>query len=229
MSSEPSSAKQDPIESEITRERILNAAGGVFAEVGFRAATVRDICQRADANVAAINYYFGDKERLYAEVLEQARCFSEESFWAQLRADCNSPPEQRLRSFVAAFVRKLLDTGRPTWHSKLMSREMIEPSAALDTMIDRSIRPQFALLVGIVAEILRAPQELPSTYMCAASIIGQCLHYHHTRAVTERLYPGFYDRPGIVDEVAQHIADFSLAALRRTSGPMDAPAKGGPT
>lgn len=214
MSAETSHSKQNPIESEITRERILNAAGGVFAEVGFRAATVRDICQRADANVAAINYYFGDKERLYAEVLERARCFSEESFWAQLRADCNSPPEQRLRSFIAAFVRKLLDNGRPSWHSKLMSREMIEPSPALDTMVGRSIRPQFDLLVGIVAQILQVPPELPSTYMCASSIIGQCLHYHHARAVTERLHPGFFDRPGIVDEIAEHVARFSLTALR---------------
>ncbi len=45
-----------------TRQRLIEAVGEVFAERGFRAATVRDICQRAQANVAAVNYYFGDKE-----------------------------------------------------------------------------------------------------------------------------------------------------------------------
>ena len=55
-----------------TRQRLLEAAGEVFAERGFRAATVRVICQRAKANIAAVNYYFGDKERLYTAVLQYA-------------------------------------------------------------------------------------------------------------------------------------------------------------
>ena len=52
-----------------TQERLLEAAGQIFADVGYRAATVRQICQKAGANVAAVNYYFGDKEGLYLAVL----------------------------------------------------------------------------------------------------------------------------------------------------------------
>jgi AcrR family transcriptional regulator len=47
-----------------TREALLEAAAQVFAELGFRAATVREICQRARANIASVNYHFGDKENL---------------------------------------------------------------------------------------------------------------------------------------------------------------------
>jgi AcrR family transcriptional regulator len=55
-----------------TRQRLLEAAGEIFAEQGFRKATVRDICARADANVASVKYHFGDKEKLYSEILRFA-------------------------------------------------------------------------------------------------------------------------------------------------------------
>ena len=55
-----------------TRRRLLDAAGEVFAEKGFAKATVREICQKAEANIAAVNYHFGDKEKLYAAVLPTA-------------------------------------------------------------------------------------------------------------------------------------------------------------
>jgi len=58
-----------------TKTRLLEAAGEEFADKGFGGATVRAICARAGANVAAINYHFGDKERLYIEaVIEAHRC-----------------------------------------------------------------------------------------------------------------------------------------------------------
>ena len=55
-----------------TRERLVTAASELFAENGFRKVTVRDICTAAGANVAAVNYHFGDKLGLYREVLERA-------------------------------------------------------------------------------------------------------------------------------------------------------------
>ena len=54
------------------RTRMLNAAGPIFADKGFAAATVREICQQAEVNLAGVNYYFGDKERLYIETVKSA-------------------------------------------------------------------------------------------------------------------------------------------------------------
>lgn len=45
-----------------TQRRLLEAAGEVFAEMGFNSARIRDICKRADANVAAVNYHFAIKK-----------------------------------------------------------------------------------------------------------------------------------------------------------------------
>ena len=55
-----------------TRERLLRTAARLFADRGFKKVTVRDICRTARANVAAVNYHFGDKLGLYREVLQLA-------------------------------------------------------------------------------------------------------------------------------------------------------------
>ncbi len=53
-----------------TRQRLLTAAERLFADRGFKKVTVREICLAARANVAAVNYHFGDKLGLYREVLQ---------------------------------------------------------------------------------------------------------------------------------------------------------------
>ena len=57
---------------ESTRRRLLEAAEVIFAEKGFKHANVREICQQAGANVAAVNYHFGGKEQLYIETVRHA-------------------------------------------------------------------------------------------------------------------------------------------------------------
>jgi AcrR family transcriptional regulator len=55
-----------------TRERLVEAATSLFAEHGFRGASVRDICNLAGANPGAVSYHFGGKRQLYRTVLRQA-------------------------------------------------------------------------------------------------------------------------------------------------------------
>ena len=62
----------NPAAYDATRNKLLEAAGQVFAEHGYHSATVREICMRAGANVAAVNYHFGDKLELYTEVLRRS-------------------------------------------------------------------------------------------------------------------------------------------------------------
>ena len=57
---------------ESTPDRVIEAAGHEFADKGFDQATVRDICQRAGANLAAVNYHFGDKHKLYVAAVTTA-------------------------------------------------------------------------------------------------------------------------------------------------------------
>ena len=114
--------------SDPTRQKIMDAAGEIFAEQGFQAATVRDICARAGANVAAVNYHFGDKAGLYVEVLRLSTCAVREQ--EVLAAGKDLPPEEALRAMIFGMSRKMLPHERPSWAFRLMAHEMAQPTPA---------------------------------------------------------------------------------------------------
>jgi AcrR family transcriptional regulator len=199
----------------VTRQRLLEAAGETFAECGFRAATIRDICRRAGANVAAVNYHFGDKKRLYAAVLQYAHAFALQKHPPQPAHSDGMRAEDRLRAFVRSFLSRLLDEGRPAWHGKLMAREMVEPTEAMDALVENSFRPQFELLITIIRELHGHRISRERERLCARSIVGQCIFYRHGRAVMNRLDPAQTYGPEEVRQLADHVTDFSLAALKQ--------------
>jgi AcrR family transcriptional regulator len=200
-----------------TRQRILEAAGEVFATSGFRAATVRDIVHRAGANVAAINYHFGDKAGLYAEVLKYAHGCAMSKYPPDLGLGPHATPRQRLHAFVRSFLFRVLDEGRPAWHGKLMAREMAEPTGTLEAIVKDGVRPHFAALQSIVTDLLGAKAaELDREHVryCAWSIVGQCLYYFYARPVILQLNPGQGFQASDVEAIARHITDFSLGAIK---------------
>ncbi|MDR3456761.1 MAG: CerR family C-terminal domain-containing protein [Verrucomicrobiae bacterium] len=198
-----------------TRQLLLEAAGEVFAEAGFRNATVREICRRAGANIAAVNYHFGDKEQLYSEVLRYSHGKMLEKYPALLGLPAEAPPEKKLHAFVLSLLLRIFDTGPTSWHGRLMAREMIEPTAALDSLVEERIRPMSIQLGQIVGEILNRPPTDEGVRMCAFSVVSQCTFYKHCSPVMERLFPKQPDMdPVAIGHIADHVTKFSLAALK---------------
>lgn len=197
-----------------TRERLLEAAGEVFAEKGYRQATVREICRRAGANVAAVNYHFRDKEHLYAQVLQHAYDRAVKKYPPMEGVEPNATAERRLHAFVRSFLLRVFDRGQPAWHGKLMAREIAEPTAAFDAVVEQSVRPMFSLLTAITAELLGTAADPTTVRLCSSSVVGQVLHYHYGRSVIGRLYPDVAWTPEEIDRLADHITRFSAAAMR---------------
>lgn len=204
-----------------TRERLLEAAGEVFAEKGFRAATIRDICQRANANVAAVSYHFGSKEQLYHTVI---------GYWVEFAAERNplqppgdATPEQRLQHFVAAMLRRILDEGKPAWHGRLMFREMFEPTSYMDEHLRRYVAPMLQVLRDILSQWPGRKLSDTEIHLETMSIMGQILFPMRIREVGPRmdalrLNPCGTEatpegNPITVDTLARHITAFTSAAL----------------
>jgi TetR/AcrR family transcriptional regulator, regulator of cefoperazone and chloramphenicol sensitivity len=200
-----------------TRQALLEAAGGVFAEHGYRDTTVRRICQRAGANVAAVNYHFGDKLNLYLEVVRRAHAASLGKYPPDLGVKAAASPEERLRAFVRSFLFRIFDTGPTAWLGKLMAMEMVNPSGALKTLVEERFRPMVGLLYGIVSEILGPSARPEAIRLCGFSIMSQCVFHAHCRPVVEELYPEERFQPADVERLADHIIRFSLAGLREAA------------
>jgi TetR/AcrR family transcriptional regulator, regulator of cefoperazone and chloramphenicol sensitivity len=193
------------------RQRLLETAGQIFAEKGLKGATVRAICKRAGVNIAAVNYYFRDKERLYIEAVKNAACGSLESVplpaWAP-----GTPPVVKLRDFIRVMVGRLMSPDKPAWHARLMMRELTEPTSACAEWVEEYVRPHAKVLREILGEALPPGTSDFRRWQIGFSIIGQCLFYLHCKPVVRLLLGDDYAR--ITPEVvAEHVAEFSLAAL----------------
>ena len=205
-----------------TRRQLLAAAGEVFAAAGFHHATVREICRLARANIAAVNYHFGDKEALYGEVLRYAQQQAFEKYPPLLGVTADSPPEEKLRAFIHSFLLRIFDRGPVAWFGKIMVREMIEPTGALDSLLKERIRPMADQLLGTVAEILDCPPTDKKVRLCSFSVVSQCVFYHHCRTVISRLFPEQALDAEAAEQLADHITRFSLAAMKQLPEPKPA-------
>ncbi|HVW10201.1 MAG TPA: CerR family C-terminal domain-containing protein [Bryobacteraceae bacterium] len=207
-------ASPTPDTADPTRARLIEAAGQVFAEHGFQSATVREICARAGANIAAVNYHFRDKAGLYLAVLRHsmsAGAGQPEPRDAALRAET---PEEALRLIITSMLLRMHSptTGRAC-HLRIMVHEMAQPTEALPRVVEEIIGPNYAAMRQILSRLLGTKPEDDLTRFCAHSVIGQVVHYAHAGPVISLLWPELTMTPERLNEIAAHIADFSLAAI----------------
>jgi AcrR family transcriptional regulator len=199
------------VAQEETKQRLLDAAGEEFADKGFELARVRAICDRAGANLAAVNYHFGDKEQLYVDVLREAhRCGIDVD---ALRIEPGLSADQRLRLFIHHFLGRVLAMNRPEdWQHRLMLREMLTPTRFSEVLVREVIRPRFELVKALMREICPEADDRRLNAL-VFSVIGQCLHYKMARRVSERLIGEDNLHSLDIDYLSDHITSFCLAAL----------------
>jgi AcrR family transcriptional regulator len=195
-----------------TRARVLEEARKRFAAQGFRHVTVREICHGAGANVAAVNYHFGDKRGLYLEVLEIAMAVMRQTTEQARQAGEGGDAEHKLRAYIRVFLQRV-GQGRDSWIHQMMTHEMAEPTDALDRIVAEVIEPRIRYMRELIGEMLRLPSEDPRVMRCVLSVQSQ-FHAAMANPISKRLVPGFTGDPAAVETLAQHIADFSIGGIR---------------
>ena len=168
-------------------------------------------------NIAAVNYYFGDKRRLYIESVKHAH----ESRVRQVPLpewDSSVPAERRLHDFVDNMLERMLGLGQPPWQVRLMMREVLQPTEACRELVEDYIRPHFAVLVAILDDLAGGRLTQPELRRVALSIIGQCFLYRAAGDVVGMLVPADeIERLHTPPRLAEHVTRYALAALGRAA------------
>lgn len=201
-----------------TKARLLHAGRKVFAEHGLENATVRDICSQAGANVAAVNYHFGGKERLYSAVLQDYIELENERHPRDAGVTKDSSPKDRLRAYLRSFLLQILGDGTPDNErlGKLVTQEFIEPSQYFGEIFERHCRPAQNLLLEIVREMLPDADEI-TILRCTSSITGQCVLYNVAKEAINRMSPELALKSDNIENIVDFILNFSLGGIHNVS------------
>ena len=197
-----------------TREHLLEAAGQVFAEKGFERSTAKEISERAGVNTAAVNYYFGGIEALYAAVLEEARnrIFSDQAIENAVAG--KTDPKAKLEAVFDLVVQTLLGPVSSSWVLRVLGRDLVTPTAASDAAKEKLILPRALILRRFVAELVDLPEDHPSVARACISIMAPfCMLILSDRRRIRRALPGLGLGPDDAPDMARHLVQFAIAGL----------------
>lgn len=195
-----------------TKQRLIDAAGAIFADKGYEAASIRDICQLAEANIAAVNYHFGGKRPLYVAAVRHAQCCRQEDVPFPEFPPELAPPEQ-LRAFIGTMFERMLSAHRPKWHLELMLRELARPTEACAAVVEDYIRPMADALRAILNQLLPADLSEEQRWMIGFSTVAQVLFYYIHQPIIRLLMQNPAGEPFSIDQLADHVTRFTLAAI----------------
>lgn len=197
--------------SEVTRERILSVAAEHFAAHGYHQARVADICQKAEANQAAVSYHFGGKYELYEESLRYALELANAKF--PLPVDQTIQAEERLKLFLTAVCQRIFDESEGSLFPRMMVKEMADPTEALETILRDLVANERDTIIGIVREILGPKATEEDIILSHLSIVALFQFFNFSRSIRQLLQRKMRKLPPNVEHVIDHTVGFALAGI----------------
>jgi AcrR family transcriptional regulator len=203
--------------SDQTRSAILAAAERLYADRGFGDVTMRDIVAAASVNLAAVNYHFGSKDELIAELFVTRSLANNRERLRELKAaeengGGRAPIEAILRALVGPTLRGCLgpESGRST-AARFMIRASIEAVAPIRRIKNREIDH----LRKFAAAMRRSLPERDDTELYWGLHFALAMA-HHTIRENERLAKLSEGKCDLddVDDVIDRVVSVAVMALK---------------
>jgi len=201
-----------PSAQEETRWRLLQAATEVFAEVGYHAATTREICKRAEVNLASIHYYYGDKAELYREV-----------FRLPFLDECNTfvaldigtvPLQQALHAFYSWFFPSVAEEDPMTkFFMRLHAREEAEPSGVLGDAMLQAYRPNHEKMQALLCRELGLKKVDAEVDRLTFALVGMATVYFNNRTAIDAFASHLVEGQKAQELMAERLAEYAAALI----------------
>lgn len=197
-------------DGDLTKSKILEAAGQLIAQNGFAQTSNKQIAQAAEVDLAAINYHFDGRDGLYKAVLAEAHThYIDEKRLLEL-VESSLPPTQKLEIFYEAIVNKLIE--KDIWHSKVFIRELFSPSLYLHEFMANDGARKFQSVRKIISEVAGLDEDHPALLPCVLSTIAPCFML----IITNTNIPTPIQNISQIEsqQLVKHLMTFSLAGLK---------------
>jgi AcrR family transcriptional regulator len=197
------------------RQKILLTALALFAELGFERTTVRQIAKKAEVNISAISYYFGDKVGLYQAAFIEPMGSPKDDI-----ALFDSPDltlEQALNGLFSGFVEPLKQNELAKLCTRLHMREMVEPTGLWQQEIDNGITPYHQALLVVLQRNLNLTQTDDDLHRLAMCIVAMGVHLFVGRDVIEKLYPQIANSNNALNITQQRLVMFAMSMVEAES------------
>lgn len=197
----------------LTKKRLLKAASTIFAERGYNDANIADICHRAGANIAAVNYHFRNKETLYSEVLRYNFDKLMQAYPTNGGLPDNAAAEDRLYVLILALLHRPFDDGRLGEGFQLAIRELVSPTDIFTTTYGELVKPIREQTHTLIRRMLGECATEDQVLYCEISIMNQCLSANFIKGRRELLFGREHLTDDDLQQLARHITDFSLGGI----------------
>ncbi len=201
--------KTQRADGEATRARILKAAGQLIAANGFADTTSKMVAAKAGADMASINYHFGNRNGLYQAVLiESHRRIIDRADIERLVA-APIPPREKLRMLIEFFIAG--GSGQDRWPVIVLFRELVAPSSHIEVLRDVEIAPKLSLVLPIISEITGIPVGERELWLCLPCVGAPCLA---VLLAGHSLPFGDILNESTEDSTTRHLYTFAIAGLQ---------------
>jgi len=193
------------------RQRLIQAALRLFAEVGFARASTRAICEAAGVNLSAIRYYFGDKFGLYRAAFHEPICSG-----GQLQRclpDGATVSPATLRAFFRCFLAPLEQGADVQRVTQLHYREMVEPTGVWQDTVEAEFKPEHRAFARMLAQEFGLAEPDVDVHRLVFAIFGMGVHFFVGQPVIVQIQPQVLADAAAVEELADRLAGYALGMI----------------